>query len=144
MTPRRPWSNARMQRHKTPLQRFVEKYTVNAETGCWEWQAARSPGGYGFERQRRAHRVSYELHVGPIAAGLVLDHLCGVPHCVNPDHLQPVTPEENRRRQHERQTHCHNGHPLSGENLALVRICRTCRSATEARHVAKKRKEKAA
>lgn len=144
-----PWANAHAQRFKTPLQRFTEKYIVNDETGCWEWQAARRRGsGYGIENANgiptNAHRVGYAMLVGPIPAGLVLDHLCGNTSCVNPDHLQPVTQAENRRRQAERQTHCRNGHPLSGPNLALVRVCRTCRDATEQRHVEKQRRERAA
>jgi hypothetical protein len=140
-----PWANARLQRDKTPYERFHEKYTVNTETGCWEWQAGKFAGkDRGFitidGTPRYAYRVSYELHVGPIPEGLVIDHLCNVPCCVNPDHLQAVTQEENRRRQMERQTHCRNGHPLSGENLALVRVCRTCRQAAEERHRPRKRR----
>lgn len=143
------WENRHRQRDKTLAERFHEKYVVNPETGCWEWQAAKfAGGGYALlaidGTPRHAHRVAYELLVGPITEGLVIDHLCCVAHCVNPDHLQQVTQEENRRRQAERQTHCKHGHPLSGENLALVRVCRTCRSATEARHVTKQRMERAA
>jgi hypothetical protein len=131
------------------LERFAAKYAVNHETGCWEWTSPITPdtrrGLFRLDgRQRLAHRVSYELFVGPIPEGLVIDHLCCVSHCVNPAHLEAVTPEENRRRQAERQTHCRNGHPLSGENLALVRTCRTCRAAAEERHVAKKRRERQA
>lgn len=76
--------------------------------GCWLWRGSHGPAsngygriGVGTQRQRRsrlAHRVSYELLVGPIPDGLVLDHLCGVRHCVNPDHLEPVTQKENVRR----------------------------------------------
>ena len=135
-----PWVNRYEQRFKTLLERFREKYTVNSETGCWEWQAGKFPGTpYGIFTSRRAHRVAYEIFVGPIPEGLVLDHLCGVGHCVNPAHLEAVTQEENRRRQAERQTHCRNGHELSGPNLALVRVCRTCRSATEQRHAERKK-----
>lgn len=46
----------------------------------------------------RAHRFAYELVKGPIPEGLTLDHLCNVPLCVNPDHLEPVTLSENIRR----------------------------------------------
>jgi hypothetical protein len=44
--------------------------------------------------------VYYEHHVGPIPDGLVIDHLCRVHNCVNPEHLEPVTPAENTRRGH--------------------------------------------
>lgn len=136
------WENCYAQRHKTRLERFVEKYVVDAATGCWIWQAAKFAGRpYGIFNNRHAHRVAYELFVGDIPEGLVLDHLCGNGGCVNPAHLEPVTQDENRRRQVERQTHCRHGHPLSGENLALVRVCRTCRSATEQRHLAKRREQ---
>jgi hypothetical protein len=127
------------------LERFTAKYVVNPETGCWEWTAARFAGKpYGYigvdGKPRQAHRVSYELHVGPIPEGLVIDHLCNVGYCVNPDHLQAVTQEENRRRQVERKTHCVNNHPLSGENLVLVRRCRICLDAAEQRHQERKRR----
>ena len=95
----------------------------------------------------RAHRAFYMLHVGPIGSGLVIDHLCRTPACVNPDHLEPVTPEENTARGNnflavnKRKTHCPQGHPLSGENLRIKtnrrgvqgRVCRVC-ARVQARH----------
>lgn len=79
---------------------------------------------------RRAHRIAYELLIGPIAKGLVLDHLCRNPGCVNPDHLDPVTSAENTRRGHMLKSDCPSGHPLSGLNLAMNsrghRTCREC------------------
>lgn len=132
------------------LAKFRDRYVVNPETGCWEWTGFRFQGGKGYagisidKMPRGAHRVSYELFVGPIPEGMVVDHLCVVAHCVNPAHLEAVTPDENRRRQRERQTHCRNGHALSGPNLLLVRRCRTCARAAEERHVEKRRKERVA
>lgn len=68
---------------------------------CWEWQAAKNAYGYGIlrfqYRHMMAHRASYEVHVGPIPAGLVLDHICRNVGCVRPDHLRPVTDSFNTR-----------------------------------------------
>jgi HNH endonuclease len=65
---------------------------------CWLWTAATNYGYGVFRIDRRsiyAHRYAYELLVGPIPDGLQLDHLCRVPPCVNPTHLEPVTHREN-------------------------------------------------
>ena len=70
---------------------------------CWRWTGTRDRSGYGQMkyqgRRPGAHRVSYELFVGPVPEGLELDHLCRSPECVRPDHLEPVTHAENMRRQ---------------------------------------------
>lgn len=78
------------------------------EAGCWIWQRSLDRAGYGvFGRPSRydpgrrvylAHRWVYEEMIGPIPEGLELDHLCRVPACVNPDHLEPVTRAENVQR----------------------------------------------
>jgi hypothetical protein len=107
---------------------------------CWVWTGGLD-NGYGRMRIGNSlfhtHRLSYELSVGPIPEGLHIDHLCRVPACCNPSHLEAVTPRENSRRgfspwaRKARQTHCKNGHPLSGDNLYRNsqgnRGCRTCR-----------------
>lgn len=83
-----------------PVQVNPESYRKS--DGCWEWLRAKAGGGYGRVcingRLLQAHRVVYEQFVGPIPAGLHLDHLCRNPGCVNPAHLEPVTCVENIRR----------------------------------------------
>lgn len=119
--------------------RFWSK--VDATGVCWLWTAHRDPNGYGRFRLdgaiRPAHRVAYELLVGPIPEGLTLDHLCRIRHCVNPDHLEPVSRRVNTLRGigvsalRARQTHCQHGHEFTPENTYTwrrQRRCRTCRA----------------
>ena len=84
---------------KSPLE-YVEEdrgYT----SPCWIWQRSTTSDGYGSKWVNGscvgAHRFIYQREVGPIPEGKVLDHLCRVPACVNPAHLQPVTQVENMR-----------------------------------------------
>lgn len=82
---------------------------IDPSTGCWEWQGSISQAGYGnISRNRRTnvtHRYVYELLVGKIPEGLVLDHTCNNRRCCNPSHLQPVTRSENSSRSHGAQAH---------------------------------------
>jgi hypothetical protein len=108
------------------------------ENGCMLWSAScTGKAGYGkftIESKRiAAHRWNYEQRYGPIAKGLQLDHLCGIRHCVNPDHLEPVTAKRNinrGRRFNAEKTHCIHGHEFNSENTYWwkeERYCRTCR-----------------
>lgn len=102
---------------------------------CWLWTGPLSKKGYGATRGQRAHRAVYERLVRKLQPGEVIDHLCRVPNCVRPDHLEPVTARENTLRGYgptalnARKTHCKHGHELSGWNLIIRkdgRECRTC------------------
>jgi hypothetical protein len=125
---------------------------VDKTPTCWLWTGGKSHGYGTFsmsdrekDRQVMAHRMSYELVVGPIPDGMTLDHLCHTaavttcldgptcPHraCVRPDHLEPVPlPENIQRGGNGAKTRCKRGHPFDAENTYVSpkggRFCRTC------------------
>lgn len=107
---------------------------------CWIYTGKVTAEGYGsicFEgRAQGVHRLAYESKIGPIAEGLVIDHLCRTRACFNPAHLEPVTCRVNVLRgigpapQLAARTHCANGHPFDEINTYVrsdgARRCRTC------------------
>lgn len=115
-------------------QRFWAK--VQKTDGCWLWVGSRDRKGYGRFNvggaPQLAHRFSYELAKGPIPDSLTLDHLCMNSSCVNPDHLEPVTNEENLRRWRATITHCPKGHPYDEINTYVWRGNRRCRVCIKA------------
>lgn len=80
-------------------ERFHEKYTAASKSGCWLWTGTINRGGYGRIKVKgkafSAHRISWELHNGPIPRGMCVLHKCDVPACVNPGHLWLGTNKDN-------------------------------------------------
>jgi hypothetical protein len=68
------------------------------QTPCWIWRGQRDKLGYAKRGGQYVHREMWKKEHGPVPKGLELDHLCRIPACVNPDHLEAVTHAENLRR----------------------------------------------
>jgi hypothetical protein len=77
------------------LTEFFDSFEILEAEECWLWHGRSGPGGYGWLRSLRAHRVSWELFLGPIPFGQHVLHRCDSPPCVNPGHLFLGTHEEN-------------------------------------------------
>lgn len=142
-------------------QRLADRLYAKAyedANGCWVWTASSQNGGYGRiglgtreQGVALAYRVSYQLMVGDIPEGLVLDHLCRNRTCINPYHLEPVTQSENLRRGDNARvarercakiTHCAQGHEFTPENTGIhiegYRFCRICSRNAQRAYRAKK------
>lgn len=120
---------------KRPLADRVADMVAMTDTGCLVWLGHTHANGYGRIRvgygadrvMQPAHRAVYEMCVGPIPPGLDLDHLCRVRHCVNPDHLEPVTRGENVQRGFAARGYdetCGRGHPRTEKGIKSN--CRAC------------------
>jgi hypothetical protein len=122
----------------------MESLTTVMHSGCHEFSKL-DYQGYGWitieGKSYRAHRVSYTIAKGEIPNGLVMDHLCRNTSCVNPKHLEPVTPSENLKRGNgvqlrQARTECPRGHKLEGDNIIPsfakkgFRACRSCDNAS--------------
>lgn len=122
--------------------RFESKVHVEPNTGCHLWLGALNDSGYGVfttslgrcrSKMLKAHRVSYEMHVGGIESGKEIDHLCD---------LRQATHAENTRRsggwQARRVTHCPKGHAYDEANTRRYAGRRECRACDRIRSAERK------
>lgn len=140
--------------------RFQSRIFPEPNTGCWLWEGAMRSFGYGeiavkriktIQNTRLAHRAIFMMLCGPIPDGMVLDHVCRVRSCVNPDHLRIVDRTTNCMEnseapfaQHAKKTCCPRcAGPFTTyqkkrvyrgkERRAQARVCVACRNARQAR-----------
>lgn len=119
----------------------------NDDTGCLIWVRSKNSRGYGLigvdGRVELVHRVAHELWVGPIPDGQQVDHVydngCRSKLCIEPNHLEAVTPKENMQRTLKaRRTHCPRRHELAGANVRInaagTRSCRACARMAASAH----------
>ena len=128
ITPERRLEIARLgglsRKYPSLKERLETKVMILVDVECWFWIGNLRREGYGHfhisgkTQSADAHRTMYQELVGPVPDGMELDHLCRNRSCVNPDHLEPVTHQENMRRgKLAQKTHCPQGHPYTADNL---------------------------
>ena len=120
--------------NKLDQERFLSK--IDFGLFCWEWKAGKNSDGYGCfwlnRKTLRAPRLAYELFKQPIPEGKVIDHICRNRGCVNPVHMEIVTPKINTMRgfgagaKNARKIRCLNGHLFDYVYLNGERGCRKC------------------
>lgn len=138
---------------RMPVQeRILRNVSMEPMSGCWLWTGYTDKGGYGRitigkiggkVKSGWVHRVAFEAFREPIPAGLEIDHLCRVRSCVNPNHMEAVTPRVNSLRGtsfvavNAKKTHCPQGHEY--RRTTTQRYCHICSRETARRYRERKR-----
>lgn len=139
------------------LQRLMAKVEIG-ESDCWIWRGSVNNQGYGYigidYKKKLVHRLSWELHFGPIPEGMLMCHKCDVPVCVNPGHLFTGTNADNIRDMFKKDRNgwttrvypdnmpCVRGHePNWAFTKRGKRKCRTCQQEACREYQRKKRAE---
>ena len=143
------------EKRETRLKKFMDKVSINEQTGCMEWTGSITNGGYGVVRYKGrltvAHRAFWVFMGNPDPEGKDLDHLCRNRCCINPDHLEPVTRAENLKRGFVARG-CKNGHPYNEEDFSIVNCsdgsqklrCKVCHRTRNKKSKANVRSKKSA
>lgn len=136
---------------KSIEERLLNKIEIDIKTGCWNWTGSLNKGHGKLRVGKKivpAHRVSYELYIGPIPEGMTLDHfVCDNRKCVNPLHVRPASWRENVLRsdtiasRNLAKTKCPEGHDYDYICPQGKRYCKKCRAKSARKYRAIKRKE---
>ena len=123
---------------------FLNFRSERNDEGCLIWKKAHDKQGYGVTtidgKYYAVHILAYEVWIGDIPEGFQIDHLCFIRDCIEPTHLEAVTPKENNRRKNARITHCPYGHEYTEDNTGMSVhkvtgvISKWCRICKRRRH----------
>lgn len=132
-----------------PMHRFMDKIDIG-DNLCWLFPYIDKDGYpilYFGRQTEKGHRFMYTLYKGEIPIGYEIDHLCNTKNCVNPDHLEAVTHEENMFRLFANMKACRRGHEYKIGNFRIIlpktgyrtRLCLICQKIRDAKAIERRR-----